>query len=217
MLLPHLCTQCHTALQICEEELHAWLCVGHSENKFTQLMILWLTNLQWSELFEENLLPGSYLSCFQHWTDSRVTVRWQHVMDDITGHRLSINREMTGSFPKCPNCCRDYVRKKQWANSSVLTVMFFWYLNIYETQNKWWNGKSSETVALTKCGFFHIVFNTKVSVLGQLWQFYSCCSYMVVLPHQGCHLWSFYTGPSASPTAASIFGASILWCCPHCL
>ena len=49
-------------------------------------------------------------------------------MGDITGHRLSVNREMTGLFQDVQNAlthsCRDSVRKKPCGSSSVVTIMF---------------------------------------------------------------------------------------------
>lgn len=166
-------------------------------------------------------MSGSFWSCFQQWTVSskfknncevETCDGWYHWTQTFC---LEGNDRLIPWCAKCPKSCRDYVRKKQWGSSSVVIIMFLWNLDICKTQNKWWNGKGSEAVALTKYGFFHMIFNTKVSILGQLQQFYSCCIYMVVLPHQNCHLWSFYTGPSASPTAASIFGAPVLWCFPY--
>jgi CDP-diacylglycerol pyrophosphatase len=51
-------------------------------------------------------LPGSY--CLVSNTELasanlKITVRWKHMMGDITGHRLSVNREMTGSFHDVKN------------------------------------------------------------------------------------------------------------------
>jgi hypothetical protein len=51
-------------------------------------------------------LPSSY--CLVSNTELvpanlKITVRWKHMMGDITGHRLIVNREMTGLFHDVQN------------------------------------------------------------------------------------------------------------------